>query len=247
MTAAVEALGISFFFGKTRALDGLTLTVPESSSFGLVGPNGAGKSTLIRIIVGLLTPVNGEARVLGRADPRQASRSIGYMPQLSALYLELSVWENIDFFARIYGVTERNRRIELIEQTTRLVGLWERRGDPVLRLSGGMRQRVSLACALVHQPRLLVLDEPTVGLDPELRANFWDHFRQMTKAGVTLLISSHTMDDAAHCDRLAFLREGKVVAEGTPGELVEATGVASATLEDAFLYFLKRGAGSNGR
>lgn len=238
--AAISADRITYSYGKTTALDGLTLSMPEASSFGLVGPNGAGKSTLIRIIVGLIAPQRGEIRVLGRSAPHCVSEQIGYMPQLSALYLELSVWENIDFFAHVYGLNEPRRRAESVEQSIRLVGLLERRDDPVLRLSGGMRQRVSLACAIVHQPRLLVLDEPTVGLDPELRVSFWRHFRELTQQGVSLVVSSHTMDDASHCDRLAFLREGKVVAEGSPRELVASSGVPGGTLEDAFLYFLKR-------
>ncbi len=168
------------------------------------------------------------------------------MPQLSALYLELSVSENVEFFAQVYGLKDRADRTLSVERTVRLVDLWARRNDPVLKLSGGMRQRVSLACALVHQPRLLVLDEPTVGLDPELRVAFWEHFRTLTGEGVTIVVSSHTMDDAAHCDRLAFLREGRVVAEGTPGELVAASGAPKATLEEAFLHYLRRGRKDNG-
>ncbi|MFC2059321.1 ATP-binding cassette domain-containing protein [Chloroflexota bacterium] len=121
-----------------------------------------------------------------------------------------------------------------------MVELWERRRDPVFHLSGGMKQRVSLACALVHRPTLLFLDEPTVGLDPELRANFWDHFDSLARQGVTLIISSHTMDDAAHCDLLAFLRMGRLVAEGTPQELRAATGRPDASLEEAFLHFVRR-------
>jgi ABC-2 type transport system ATP-binding protein len=126
-----------------------------------------------------------------------------------------------------------------VESAIRLVGLWDRRKDPVARLSGGMRQRVSLAIALVHSPTLLVLDEPTVGLDPELRASFWGHFRELARRGTTLIISSHTMDDAAHCDRLGFIQEGRVIAEGSPTELRAATGKAEATLEDAFLHFVR--------
>jgi ABC-2 type transport system ATP-binding protein len=118
--------------------------------------------------------------------------------------------------------------------------MWQRRKDPVLKLSGGMKQRVSLACAIVHNPPLLCLDEPTVGLDPELRVTFWEHFTALTRQGVTIIISSHTMDDAAHCDRLAFMRDGKVIAQGIPGELQQATGKPGATLEDAFLFFIHR-------
>ncbi|MEW6034792.1 MAG: ABC transporter ATP-binding protein [Chloroflexota bacterium] len=238
--SVIEVEGVSFSYGSTLALDGLSIEVPRGISFGLVGPNGAGKSTLIRLMVGLIGPQRGRVRVLGE-PPRKVTGLVGYMPQLSALYNELSVWENVDFFARIYGLSQRGKRMECVEECVRLVGLWERRRDQILKLSGGMRQRVSLACGMVHRPRLLVLDEPTVGLDPELRVAFWEHFRKLTSEGVTLVVSSHTMDDAAHCDRLAFLRAGRVVAEGAPNELVASTGLAGATLEEAFLYFLRRG------
>ncbi len=214
--------------------------MPKGISFGLLGPNGAGKTTLIRILVGLLRPQSGSIQVLGQSSARKVAQLIGYMPQLSALYAELSALENVDFFARVYGLNNRHQRAQMVEQALRLVDLWQRRNDPTLKLSGGMKQRVSLACAIVHQPPLLVLDEPTVGLDPELRVTFWDHFRSLTGEGVTLIISSHTMDDAAHCDRLAFLRSGRVIAEGSPQELREATGNLEASLEDAFLYFVRR-------
>jgi ABC-2 type transport system ATP-binding protein len=163
------------------------------------------------------------------------------MPQLNALYLELAVQENVDFFARMQGLTGSSRRRAAVEEVISLVGLWEQRKDTILRVSGGMRQRVSLAIALVHKPDLLLLDEPTVGLDPELRASFWEHFRELAAAVTTLIISSHVMDDAAHCHRLGFLRDGRVIAEGSPGTLRAATGRSDATLEDAFLYFVRKG------
>jgi len=238
---AVELEGLSYSFGGTKALDGLSLTVNQGMTYGLLGPNGAGKSTLIRVLVGLLRPQAGNARVLGRTPGRAVAQDIGYMPQLSALYLELTAEENVDFFARLYGLAKRGERKQRVDETLRLVGLWERRKDPAHRFSGGMRQRLSLACALVHRPRLLLLDEPTVGLDPELRVSFWEHFQSLVNEGRTLVISSHTMDDAAHCQRLAFLRQGKVVGEGTPAELKAATGKEGATLEDAFLHFIRKG------
>ncbi|MEK7848761.1 MAG: ABC transporter ATP-binding protein [Chloroflexota bacterium] len=236
---AVAVEGAEFSYGAIRALDGLSLTVPRGVSFGLLGPNGAGKTTLIRLLVGLLRPRRGTVRVLGEPpSPRVAGR-IGYMPQLPALYGELSVAHNVDFFARMYGL--KAGRHERVAEVLRLVGLWERRGDSVLHLSGGMRQRLSLACALVHQPPLLILDEPTVGLDPELRATFWEHFQQLTAGGTTIIISSHTMDDAAHCGELAFLRAGRVIARGSPTQLRQAAGREGASLEDAFLHFVRQG------
>ena len=237
---AVSVKGLVFRYGRLNALDGLDLTIPKGVSFGLLGPNGAGKTTLIRVLVGLLKPQDGVAVVLGERPSPRVSRHIGYMPQLAALYNELSVTENLDFFAQVYGMRDRLKRRERVEEVSKLVDLWERRTELAMNLSGGMRQRLSLACALVHQPRLLFLDEPTVGLDPELRVVFWDYFHGLTRQGVTLVISSHTMDDAAHCDQLAFLRAGRVIAQGSPQELRAATGDPSVGLEEAFLYFARR-------
>ncbi|MBI4297476.1 MAG: ABC transporter ATP-binding protein [Chloroflexi bacterium] len=238
--AAVEVGRLAVSFGHFRALDGLDLRIPAGLSFGLLGPNGAGKTTLIRTLAGLLKPQSGQVRVLGQPPSPQVARNIGYMPQLPALYLELSALENVSFFAQVYGLIQGKARRAAMEEVLRLVGLWERRGDPVLRLSGGMRQRLSLACALVHRPKLLFLDEPTVGLDPELRSTFWEYFHDLTHQGATLVISSHTMDDASRCDELAFLRAGRVIAQGTPEELIRAVGKIGASLEDAFLYFARR-------
>jgi len=238
---AITVRNASYSFGKLKALDDISLDVPRGISFGLLGPNGAGKTTLIRMLVGLLHALHGEVNVLGQIPSRRTSHLIGYMPQQYSLYNELSVFQNIDFFARIYLKNKNGERIRQVEETIKLVGLWERRSDSIMNLSGGMKQRVSLACALVHKPPVLFLDEPTVGLDPELRVNFWDHFGSLNREGVTIVISSHTMDDAAHCGRLAFMRAGKIIADGTPIELMEATRNADATLEDAFLHFVRRG------
>ncbi len=238
---AVEADRVSFNYEHLKALDELSLQVPGGISFGLLGPNGAGKTTLIRLLVGLLRPRSGSIRILGQTPSRKMAHLIGYMPQLHSLYAELSVIQNVEFFARIYGLASRDHRAQRVEEVIRLVGVWARRNDAVQKLSGGMKQRVSLACAIVHNPTLLFLDEPTVGLDPELRVTFWEYFSALTKQGATLIISSHTMDDAAHCDSLAFMRDGKVIARGTPGELKQATGHPEATLEDAFLYFIRSG------
>ncbi len=238
---AVEAYGVSFNYGRQEVLDGLLLGVPRGISFGLLGPNGAGKTTLIRLLVGLLRPKSGTIRILGQSPSPKVSHLIGYMPQLHSLYAELSVIQNVEFFARIYHLTDKFERDRGVEAVIKLVDMWEHRHKNIMSLSGGMKQRVSLACALVHNPPLLFLDEPTVGLDPELRVTFWDYFSALTQQGITLIISSHTMDDAAHCDRLAFMRDGRLVAQGTPAQLRQATGQPGATLEDAFLYFVRRG------
>jgi len=237
---AVKVDRASFNYNNIKAVDKLSLEVPSGISFGLLGPNGAGKTTLIRLLVGLLKPRAGGIKILGETPSRKTAHLIGYMPQLHSLYTELSVMQNVDFFARVYRLSDKQQRARRVEEVIRLVDLWPRRKDSVLKLSGGMRQRVSLACAIVHNPPLLFLDEPTVGLDPELRFTFWEHFANLTKQGTTLIVSSHTMDDAAHCDRLAFMRDGKLIAQGTPTELRKATGKAEANLEDAFLYFIHR-------
>ena len=239
-TLAVSTNKASFNYNHTKAVDELSLEVPTGISFGLLGPNGAGKTTLIRLLVGLLQPKSGSIQVLGQIPSRKMAHSIGYMPQLHSLYSELSVIQNINFFARIYGLRDKHKRAQQIEEVIKLVDLWPRRNDSVLSLSGGMKQRLSLACAIVHKPSLLLLDEPTVGLDPELRVTFWEYFTALTKQGATLIISSHTMDDAAHCDHLVFMRRGKIIAQGSPQELRQATGYPEATLEDAFLYFIHR-------
>jgi len=240
---AVEVDKVSFSYSRLKVLDGLSLEVPRGLSFGLLGPNGAGKTTLIRLLVGLLRPRSGAIRILGQSPSPKIAQLIGYMPQLHSLYSELSVSQNVEFFARIYRLTDKNERKRRVEAVLKLVDMWGHRQKSVMSLSGGMKQRVSLACAIVHNPPLLFLDEPTVGLDPELRVTFWEYFSALTREGATLVISSHTMDDAAHCQKLAFLRQGKVIALGSPAELRAATGSAEATLEDAFLYFIKLGEG----
>jgi ABC-2 type transport system ATP-binding protein len=237
---AIAVKNLAFDYGKLRAIDDMSLEIPAGISFGLLGPNGAGKTTLIRLLVGMLKPKSGSIRVLGETLSRRTAPHIGYMPQLPALYSELTVQQNVNFFARVYRMKDKSQRDKRIEEVLKLVDLWERRQDSVMKLSGGMKQRVSLACAIVHNPPLLFLDEPTVGLDPELRVTFWEHFAELTKQGVTLIVSSHTMDDANHCDRLALMRNGAVIAQGTPQELRQATGRKDANLEDAFLYFINR-------
>jgi ABC-2 type transport system ATP-binding protein len=237
---AVEVNKLSFAYGRQKVLDGLSLEVPAGISFGLLGPNGAGKTTLIRLLVGLLKARAGTILTLGRKPSPHTAHLVGYMPQLPSLYAELSVIQNVEFFARIYRLRERKQRAKQVEEVIKLVDLWEDRNKSAGNLSGGMKQRASLACAIVHNPTLLFLDEPTVGLDPELRVTFWEYFSALTKQGATLVISSHTMDDAAHCDRLAFMRDGRVIALGSPDELRQATGQEEATLEDAFLYFVRR-------
>lgn len=217
---SIEVQNLQKAFGQVQALQGISLRVNRGQIYGLLGPNGAGKTTLIRTLIGSTEPSSGSAKVLG-FDPTRQKRAlrkqIGYMPQSPALYDDLPVKDNLAFFGRAYQTKALSSQIrEAIE----FVRLSDRANDPVHTLSGGMKQRVSLACALVHQPKMLFLDEPTSGIDPKLRMAFWDHFRQLASQGVTLLISTHQMDEALYCDRLAILQEGVLLADDTPKQLL---------------------------
>jgi ABC-2 type transport system ATP-binding protein len=227
--AAVEVTSVTKNFKEIRALDGASLQVRTGEIYGLLGPNGAGKSTLIRMLVGLLNADAGSVTVLGRTMPDLAALDqIGYMTQQAALYPDLSVEENVRFFAALYG-----RENDGVETAMDLVDLTSRRDSIVATLSGGMRTRCSLACAVVHNPRLLILDEPTVGIDPQLRAQIWEKLGELAAGGVTIVVSSHVMDEAERCQRLCLMRAGRVLAEGTVAELKTLAGVKR--LEDAFL------------
>ncbi|MBN1285988.1 MAG: ABC transporter ATP-binding protein [Anaerolineae bacterium] len=229
---AVTARDVYKRFGTVHALRGLSLSVPAGATYGLLGPNGAGKTTLIRAMVGLIRPDAGAVQVLGVPMPDRAILSqVGYMPQAPALYEDLSVRQNVAFFAAMAGVYAA----AAVDAAVALVDLSERAHSPVRTLSGGMRQRTSLACATVHRPRLLILDEPTVGIDPQLRVQFWEHFRRLNAQGVTIVVSSHVMDEAERCDRLGFIQAGRLLAEGDAAELRARAG--TDTLEEAFLHF----------
>ena len=218
-------------FGAVDALLGLDLEVGVGEIYGLLGPNGSGKTTFIRCLAGLLRPDAGELTVLGRASREAvAAGRVGYMTQAAALYGDLSVEENLDFFARLQGVDATDDRIDEVLATIELA---DRKRSIVNTLSGGMRTRVSLAAALLHHPDLLLLDEPTVGVDPVQRQEFWRHFRELAVGGTTILVSSHVMDEASRCDRLGLIRGGRVLAEGTAAELVARAGTRD--LDSAFL------------
>ena len=229
MAAALLALdGVSKSYGALKVTDRISFEVRSGETLGILGPNGAGKTTLIRAIVGLVAPDSGAVTVLGRRMPDlDILAQVGYMTQQAALYPDLSVEENLRFFAAISGA-EGN-----VTEVLKTVELDQRRTSVVANLSGGLRQRCSLACALIHRPRLLLLDEPTVGVDPQLRVQFWEHFRMMAAAGTTIIVSSHVMDEAERCQRLGLMRFGKLLAEGTPNEVRAQAG--SNNLEEAFL------------
>lgn len=226
--AAVEVRDLVKTFGRLRALDGISLRIQRGEIYGLLGPNGSGKTTLIRAIVGLIRPDSGSVTVLGHQMPQLAVLSrIGYMTQAAALYPDLSVEENVRFFAAINGAVDR------VDEALRFVDLYDRRKSVVATLSGGMRTRASMACALVHQPELLLLDEPTVGVDPQLRVQLWDRFQKMGANGTTIVVSSHVMDEAERAQRLGMILFGKLLAEGSANDLRKRAGVDR--LEDAFL------------
>ena len=228
---AVVARGVRKRFRAVEALRGLDLAVAAGEIVGLLGPNGSGKTTFIRAVAGLVRIDAGEIAVLG-VTPRAAigSGRVGYMTQAPALYQELSVAENLAFFAALRSLPEPRRAVD---EALAIVNLADRRGSAVSSLSGGMRQRVSLAIALLGAPRLLLLDEPTVGVDPALRREFWAYFRRLADGGTAVLVSSHVMDEAERCDRLALIRAGRVLISGTVDEIRARAG--ATRLEDAFL------------
>ena len=231
-TPAVQAIDLRKAFGPIHAVEGIDFELRPGRIYGLLGPNGSGKTTLIRLLAGLARATSGEARILGTRMPsRPMLGRIGYMPQAEALYPDLSVAENLGFFAALQGTRDQSA----LDRVLALVELADRKGSPVLELSGGMRRRLSLACTLVHEPPVIFLDEPTVGVDPALRVQFWAHFRRLAADGATILVASHVMDEADRCDELLFIRSGLVIARGTGAEL--RAKADTDNLETAFLQF----------
>jgi len=218
---AVETDELVKTFGAFVAVDRVSLQIGKGEIFGFLGPNGAGKSTTIRMLCGLLTPTSGRALV-GNVDvaqnPEEVRRNIGYMSQKFSLYDDLTVEQNIDFFAGMYGVA-RERRGERKKYVLGMAGLEERRGSMTRTLSGGWKQRLALGCAILHDPPILFLDEPTSGVDPIARSAFWDLIREMARTGHTIFVSTHYMDEAEYCHRLALMYRGRVIALGAPSEL----------------------------
>ena len=235
MTAAISVRGLRVTRGGRQVLRGLDLEVEAGRVSGLLGPSGSGKTTLIRSIVGTQIVAGGSVNVLGLpAGARSLRRRVGYMTQAPSVYEDLTVHENLAYFARIVGVGA-----DRVSRVVERVGLAANRDQVVVTLSGGERARVSLGAAILNEPEVLVLDEPTVGLDPVLRRDLWSFFHELAESGTTLLVSSHVMDEAARCDRLVLLREGSILADATPDDLLSRTGTDD--LDEAFLELVQRG------
>jgi ABC-2 type transport system ATP-binding protein len=217
----VEMHGVSHRFDDREVLSGIDLTVPRGTILGIIGPSGAGKTTTIRLLTGAIVPKQGEVSVMGRS-PKRFRRTdrerIGYMPQSFALYEDLTAGENIDFVASLFGMLWRRRR-RRVREVLKLVGLWDVRGRQAGHLSGGMQRRLELACALVHQPELIILDEPTAGVDPLLRGSIWDELHRLRDAGRTLLVTTQHVAEADECDAVAMIVNGRIIALAPPDEL----------------------------
>ena len=240
---AVETRGLTRRFGTLTAVRDLDLAIATGEVFGLVGPNGSGKTTTIRMLCGLLEPTAGTARVAGidvATDPDGIKQRIGYMSQRFGLYEDLTVAENLDFYAGIYGLKNAARRAR-VDQVIGFLGLDRRLGQMAGTLSGGWKQRLALGCAMLHRPAVLFLDEPTAGVDPAARRAFWRTIHELARGGTTALVTTHYMDEAERCGRLAMMSGGHLIALGTPAEVAaQVGGTAGATLEDAFIVLQER-------
>ena len=240
---AVSTDKLTKVFGSVAAVDGVTFDINRGEVFGVLGPNGSGKTTTIRMLCGLLVPTSGAASVAGfdvRTDSEAIRRNIGYMSQRFGMYDDLTVEENLDFYSSLYGlagVEKRKRMSELFDD----LGLGPRRNQLVGTLSGGWKQRISLACAIGHHPLILFLDEPTAGVDPAARRRFWETIRALAKRGTTIVVTTHYMDEAARCERIAFLSRGHLIALGTAEEITRQFG--KPTIEDVFIELQERDEG----
>ncbi|MBN2897997.1 MAG: ABC transporter ATP-binding protein [Clostridia bacterium] len=236
----IEIEGLQKQFGKIEAVKDVSLKVEKGKIYGLLGPNGAGKSTTIRMICGVITPSGGQASVNGHdvyTETDKIKDSIGYMSQKFSIYEDLTVYENMRFFSGIYSVkgSERKKRIdELIE----MADLSEKRHVQAKFLSGGWKQRLALCCALIHKPQILILDEPTAGVDPVSRRVFWKMIYSLAAQGITILVTTHYMDEAESCDEISFIFEGRTIEWGTPKELIEKNGYDN--LEDVFIGYVEK-------
>lgn len=226
---------VSKSFGKHQVLEDINLEIHEGEIFGLLGPSGSGKTTLVKQLTGLGTPTSGECYLFQEKMPAlKLINRIGYMAQSDGLYEDLTAKENLQFFSELYGLKgeKQTRRIKEVMELVQLTGDLTKL---VTNYSGGMKRRLSLAIAMLHEPEILILDEPTVGIDPVLRQSIWKAFYELKKKGTTIIVTTHVMDEADKCDRLGMIRDGRLIAVGTPAELKEKTN--STTIEEAFLVY----------
>jgi ABC-2 type transport system ATP-binding protein len=224
---AISVQGLSKSLGGRQVIDNFSIDVPAGHIFGFLGPNGSGKTTTIRMLCGLLTPDAGRGRCLGFDIIKQSAaikREVGYMPQRFGLYEDLSIRENLDFVARLYGVPEARRTVGT---TLERLGLAERARQLAGQLSGGWKQRLALAACLLHSPRLLLLDEPTAGVDPKARREFWDQIHELARGGMTVLVSTHYMDEAERCHEVGYLAGGQLLVHGGVEQVVAESGLAT--------------------
>ncbi|SMF44067.1 ABC-2 type transport system ATP-binding protein [Paenibacillus barengoltzii] len=231
----IRTQGVTRKFHDKEVLHGISLEVRHNEIFGLLGPSGSGKTTLVKMIAGIDEATSGEVEVLGIRMPKLSMMNrIGYMAQSDAMYNELTAKENLEFFGALFGLKGATMK-RRIEEVMALVNLTDHLKRPVNAYSGGMKRRLSLAIALMHEPEVLILDEPTVGIDPVLRKSIWDEFEHLSQKGTTILVTTHVMDEADKCHRLGMVRDGNLIAVGTPEALKQETG--SATIEEAFLHY----------
>lgn len=238
---AIDVRGLTKRYGGRAVVDDVDMQVQEGRICGFLGPNGSGKTTTIRMLCGLLRPDAGEGTCLGLDVIRQAreiKRQAGYMTQKFGWYEDLSIRENLEFIARLFEIPDRPRAVDDALERLRLT---ERQDQLAGALSGGWKQRLALAGCLIHQPRLLLLDEPTAGVDPKARREFWDHIHQLADEGITVLVSTHYMDEAARCHELVYIAYGKVLARGTESQIVEQAQLpAGSSLEEVFVKLIDR-------
>ena len=244
--AAIQSMGLTRKFGDFVAVDHLDFTVAKGEIFGFLGPNGSGKSTTIRMLTGILSPTTGTARVAGfevGRESRQIKFRIGYMSQKFSLYEDLMVEENLSFFAAVYRLPKATAR-ERIDWALEYSELSDKRRTMTKDLPGGIRQRLALACALMHRPSILFLDEPTSGVDPIVRRRFWETIYDLSRDGVTILVTTHFLEEAEYCDRVGMILDGKMVALGTPRTLKQEIFPGhkeEPTMEDVFVELVNRG------
>jgi ABC-2 type transport system ATP-binding protein len=228
---AIDVHGLTKRFGRKLAVDHIDIAVPEGQVWGFLGPNGSGKTTTIRMLCGLLKPDAGEGTCLGYrllSETDRIKSEVGYMTQRFSYWEELSIRENLEFVARIYEVPNGRQKVE---DTLKRLGLTDRQDQLAGELSGGWKQRLALAACMLHEPRLLLLDEPTAGVDPQARRDFWEEIHRLSERGLTVLVSTHYMDEAERCDRIVYINLGKIIAQGTVADVIQQSGLTTFLIE----------------